>query len=100
MTYKNILIALKHYFLFICEKKMETVIFKNNSKDDKLLLNIGMKIKTLREAKGIKKGKLSKLSKISYGSLTSIELGLVDIDISTLNKLAQILKVDLKLFLP
>lgn len=73
---------------------MEKIICKKLSKIEKeFLIAIGEKIKTARQSQGMTKGKLSKLSRISYGFLNNIELGKVDIDIITLNKLSLILKL-------
>lgn len=61
-------------------------------------MNIGMKIKKLRGEKGITLKELSEKSELSVGFLSQLERGLTTIAVDSLEKLAEILEVNLTYF--
>ncbi len=61
-------------------------------------MNIGMKIKELRTQKGITLKELSEKSGLSIGFLSQLERGLTTIAVDLLEKLAEILEVNLTYF--
>jgi len=69
-------------------------------KDDKLLAEIGNKIRTCRIAKGLSIEFLANESEVDYSQLSRMELGKVNFSISILFKIAKNLGIDTKELLP
>ena len=63
------------------------------------LKEIGKKIKTIRQAKGISVRKLGEICDMDFSSLSRLENGQKDFHILTLKTIADALKMDMKDFI-
>ena len=68
-------------------------------RDDKFLIEIGRKVRSVRRAKGISMRKLITLCPLHKSSISELENGKRDCHILTLKMLADLLDVDVKDFL-
>lgn len=60
-------------------------------------MEVGEKIKLLRQSKGWSQGKLAeKMGYTSRSTINKIEAGVNDVSVSTLRKLAQVLEADIR----
>jgi len=58
-----------------------------------IIRRLSMRVKALREERGLTQGKLAKQAGVSLGYLARLEIGMHDPSLSTLAKLAKALKV-------
>ena len=79
---------------------MKKQLKKGYYKDDKLLAEIGNKIRTCRINKGFSIEYLANESEVDYSQLSRMELGKVNFSISILFKIANNLGIDAKDLLP
>ena len=79
---------------------MKKQLKKGYYKDDKLLAEIGNKIRTCRINKGFSIEYLANESEVDYSQLSRMELGKVNFSISILFKIATNLGIDAKDLLP
>jgi transcriptional regulator with XRE-family HTH domain len=69
-------------------------------KDDELLKQIGGKIREERTALNMSIENLANECEVDYSQINRMELGKVNFNISSLNKVAKVLRVSLKDLLP
>ena len=69
-------------------------------KDEKLLIQVGLKIREIRQNKNITQELLANHCEIDYSQVNRVELGKVNFSISYLYKIASVLQVDSHLLLP
>lgn len=82
--------------LCLVKRKAKRTYFK----DDKLLTQIGNKIREIRLSKNISQETLANDCEVDYSQVNRMELGKVNFSISYLYKIAASLKVDPKNLLP
>jgi transcriptional regulator with XRE-family HTH domain len=78
--------------------KRKTV--KKYFRDEILLTSIGLKIRQIREKKGISQEMLANECEMDYSQLHRMEMGKVNFSVSYLAKVSKALKVDPKDLLP
>lgn len=65
-------------------------------KDNELLLKLGNKIRYERVRRHLSQEKLAELANINMRSVSTIECGTTDVKFTTLNKIANALRVEIK----